>query len=475
MNISDQLNQCKETHTLFYFLHALNPDIGKWGGRRFCVTDRSDSLSLNDIVKRLDAVYKTSAKDDLTDQKNVMELIKKIKNKDLLANQLLVRKGIFIRILTAVKRWVGNFGFNRQKILDNIEKEATNSIKTIEDKMERLQKLSIGELVNELMNCALAAKLAEIQKQKSAGQENQTSQKNNFEFVEGILSSKIAKIFEYQWGVTTTTDPEILDAFAQFKNEPEKFKGLANLIARASTWHMKDIFKFLEDLEWPSQALKEEELPFLVGDMQGINLLANETGYVKIENQETFATYRAIVHLRNIFGFGFEDINLSTLKISPYLAKGIGLKLHQLGLDTLVYLKENMENNIELKDLKIGLEVVFEDHFPASMISSLLPHLDIPGLVSLKLSVLLENETKVAAKSFVDQDVKPLLAIIRQHHYLQVVEIDLKDMSPEAREQFVKEKDMLLENHRAKLKELFENPDKSGFVEELSTIEEAIP
>ncbi len=60
MTIFNLLNECKTAEDLSNFLINLQPSIGKLGGRRFCVKDQVGSISLRDIVKRLDEIYKSS-------------------------------------------------------------------------------------------------------------------------------------------------------------------------------------------------------------------------------------------------------------------------------------------------------------------------------------------------------------------------------------------------------------------------------
>ncbi len=118
MRIFNALKACETAEDLSNFLIQLQPSIGKLGGRRFCVKDQVGSISLRDIVKRLDEIYKKSPLIAST-----FKVIEKIKTLDDQANQLLIKTNILIRILTAVKRWMGNLGFNRTKILSFIQSD----------------------------------------------------------------------------------------------------------------------------------------------------------------------------------------------------------------------------------------------------------------------------------------------------------------------------------------------------------------
>ena len=60
MTIFNLLKECNTVEDLSNFLINLQPSIGKLGGRRFCVKDQVGSISLRDIVKRLDEIYKSS-------------------------------------------------------------------------------------------------------------------------------------------------------------------------------------------------------------------------------------------------------------------------------------------------------------------------------------------------------------------------------------------------------------------------------
>ncbi len=137
MKILAKLKECKNIQELSKFLVKLQPSIGNWGGRRFYKKNQSDSLSLKDLVKRLNEAYQKSCQDNEIIPTEIIRVIGKIKDLDNQANQLLFQKNILIRVLTAIKRWVGNFGFDRNKILNGIQMHMTSLLQNFTRKDEK--------------------------------------------------------------------------------------------------------------------------------------------------------------------------------------------------------------------------------------------------------------------------------------------------------------------------------------------------
>jgi hypothetical protein len=117
------LNECQTLQTLSLFIENLKPDIGKAGGRRFyfyTANNKLNSISFNEIVKHIDNLYQKSAKNH-EDYQTTAQLIKKIKQLDYDATEILSKKGRLIQIFTSIRSWIGGFGYNRDIILKNIE------------------------------------------------------------------------------------------------------------------------------------------------------------------------------------------------------------------------------------------------------------------------------------------------------------------------------------------------------------------
>lgn len=128
------LNKCL-LEKLPGFVEHLEPVIGKAGGRRFIeypLGEQNSSLqgtvSMNDVVKRLDIVWKDLSKGtnalDRQSVEAVLNTVTKIQEKDNEANVKLKEKNILIRLFTAIRSFFGNIGFNRKDILESIEKAA---------------------------------------------------------------------------------------------------------------------------------------------------------------------------------------------------------------------------------------------------------------------------------------------------------------------------------------------------------------
>ncbi len=136
MTIFNALKECNTVEDLSNFLINLQPNIGKLGGRRFYVKDQVGSISLRDIVKRLDEIYKKFFLIAST-----FKVIEKIKILDKQANQLLIKTNILIQILAAVKRGRGNFDCDPHKILDKIERNTISFLPEINSIQELHQRI----------------------------------------------------------------------------------------------------------------------------------------------------------------------------------------------------------------------------------------------------------------------------------------------------------------------------------------------
>ncbi len=88
MAISEELKQCATIDNLFHFLTKLHPCIGKLGGRSFYITGQLGSISLNDVVKRLNKAYYQKSSEDEKNQKT-SEVIQRITILDQEANLLI--------------------------------------------------------------------------------------------------------------------------------------------------------------------------------------------------------------------------------------------------------------------------------------------------------------------------------------------------------------------------------------------------
>lgn len=119
---------------LYEFLEHLDPVIGRIGGRRFIVQKPllPGTLSMNDIVQRLETIWKDlSKRTQALDQNSVeaiLSTITKIHEKDKEASEKLNKKNFLIRIFTAIRSFFGNMRFNRKEILASIEKAAKGNL-----------------------------------------------------------------------------------------------------------------------------------------------------------------------------------------------------------------------------------------------------------------------------------------------------------------------------------------------------------
>lgn len=125
------LNKCSSLESLHKILvkdqPAFKVEVGHLGGRHFKLIQgkETQSFRLNDVVKCLKNVEKNPK--NPSDAFYVYNLNKVISELDSQGAEELSKKNALLRILTAVRSWVGGIGFSRKKALDAIGKEFTQA------------------------------------------------------------------------------------------------------------------------------------------------------------------------------------------------------------------------------------------------------------------------------------------------------------------------------------------------------------
>lgn len=121
------LKNCSSLESLHKILvkdqPAFKVEVGHFGGRHFKLIQgkETQAFRLNDVVKCLRNVEKNPK--NPSDAFYVYNLRKIISELDSKGTEELSKKNVFLRILTAVKSWVGGIGFSRKKAIETIGKE----------------------------------------------------------------------------------------------------------------------------------------------------------------------------------------------------------------------------------------------------------------------------------------------------------------------------------------------------------------
>mgnify|MGYP001145905139 FL=1 len=125
------LKNCPSLESLLKILvkdqPAFKVEVGHFGGRHFKLIQgkETQAFRLNDVVKCLKNVEKNPK--NPSDAFYVYNLNKVISELDSQGAEELSKKNALLRILTAVKSWVGGIGFSRKKALEAIGKEFTQA------------------------------------------------------------------------------------------------------------------------------------------------------------------------------------------------------------------------------------------------------------------------------------------------------------------------------------------------------------
>lgn len=121
------LTQCNSLDEFERFLQVrgderLRPVTGGlWGGRY--LSKGGDRYRLNDIVRKLETLCQNI---EPAPSNRIQGLMKKIQNLDLLAEtfyqQESERRALLMKVMTAIKRFFGNFFYKRKQVLEEMSK-----------------------------------------------------------------------------------------------------------------------------------------------------------------------------------------------------------------------------------------------------------------------------------------------------------------------------------------------------------------
>ena len=362
----------------------------------------------------------------------------------------------------AIKSWIDHFRVNRTQLLFDLSKTVKSEIDTIQRKLketeakenQRLAGLSLQQLICETLPPQADVRLI-THAPKPLSPEEQEKQHNLSRLIGAKVSRDIVKSPQHK--------QELVDAFAALKNDPGRFQQLAEHFVSQAPYVPRYLCQILEEIEWPSEELKQKLIPELMAMIIHQNGMIDRQSGPTIQGSNKivgpnrlFETYRMLLITKKIFGTG--DFTTNPRPLSPYLAKGIGLLLKDYGECCLEEMKKQLNEGKPKKDIKVGFELAImqfvECRFPASMLSPLLPYLaDVPGIVALQLSdvgvrnpwdAVVPGDSK---NGFGDSDAPHLLAIFRNHPYLiGDVMINVDGMSEPVKKQFMKDWDDITKN-----------------------------
>ncbi|MBN9378729.1 MAG: hypothetical protein BGO14_07655 [Chlamydiales bacterium 38-26] len=462
--VRNELNQCKNVDEINTFIKDLNVQIGQWGGRRFYKENPRDTISLNDVVKRLNKIYQETPveKKDLKFSSDMLKAAEKIEQKDHLGNLKLANTNVFKRLFTTLKRFFGNKGFDRHKILDDIKMDVSQPIEKNQQKIEENQKkndkqqaltnkynsMTLNELISQVQ-LALPALPAPAEASKDENLED-----NNL--IKETISTKLDALIKNTQSKELST--VFKPVFEELQGDPAKFQDLALTVAKKLPYVINFKSEFLENLPWPSEDLKNQMVPAIISDAMK-DALKWLTGSISVKNgsntEVSIQTYKVVLDMRKMIGTG--DFNQNPTKISEMTKKGFRILVEDISQAICEELKESMEKKMDLSQQQIGFEIsigqFFECRFPASLIVPFLECLcDVPGLLKVDLTDIgISSKGEKYDTGFGNEHAEALLNIVRTNPYLQAFLVQTPGMTPEVRAKFDKEWADILNKRAANL------------------------
>lgn len=353
MNLLTQLHECKQPLELHTFLNGwIDPKIGLFfGGRRFVRTGEIGSISLNDIVKQFKAIHQNAPK-DIETLKIEKEIHRTIYTLDCCANEYLSTKSYFIFLATAIKSFVGNLFFNRNKILYSIKRDIESAEIDIQAAIAEEKRRFFSLSFNEILDMIHDSNTNENQK---------TNLKKH-------LNEKL-------YHVSGDGLEEIRKAFVLLKGDQEKFIDLTMYVASScSKVLMIDLCELFESLHWPTEDLKSQMLPKILKDSI-LSYSRNDSIRSSTKVVEGSLTIKIIFDPRKIFGC--RNFTTNPIETPPCLAKALALTSISVGKKIFRRLKKkSSEANFSLPPtLKVEVASFHECAVPLSMVNPMRPYL----------------------------------------------------------------------------------------------------
>lgn len=115
MNIRTHFAYAIKDDQIIDFLNNLSWRVGLFGGRRLVLdVGFRGSLCINEMIKKLNVEHNRLCTAKLP------AIIKKLEELDKKGDFLLAKSSLFKRAATSVRRFFGNYGYNRQANLDKL-------------------------------------------------------------------------------------------------------------------------------------------------------------------------------------------------------------------------------------------------------------------------------------------------------------------------------------------------------------------
>lgn len=143
-NATKGIDPSKDWKVFENFVASLKPEPGQLGGRYFKASDAA-TYTMNDIVKSFQGHFNKLPDTQVGKSKQILSAIKSL---DQTANEELSRKNWFVQLCTFIKRFFGNWSFNRDKALTNIEAEIQRR-KSIPFRLEKNLRFAKEQQANE--------------------------------------------------------------------------------------------------------------------------------------------------------------------------------------------------------------------------------------------------------------------------------------------------------------------------------------
>lgn len=411
-----ELNKIKDIKKLKNFTNDLSPIVKNLGGRRLVIIEKRSikgSVSFNDIVKRLDEIFKSTPKDQIDSSfiLHTIDVMQDMQSKNEECNSKLKSTNIVTRILTLISKFFGNLTYNRENTLKKIafelqeklalELDAHSNDETHLDQdrenfrkiQQQLAPLSLADLIGKVK----PPKLDDIQSVKIE------QQALKLEIIKKIENSLTKKQFQ-----------DLHQMARQVKNNPDLFDYFIDAVVAANSSSVLLTSKHIEEFEWPSSDLKEQKMPLIIA-----RLVKNEFIWNSTRNKNcTECTLDTEDLLKGL------DFNQCSETLREQFSKTFKIAFSQLGQDLF-------ERN---NRLKITFKQSETHPLPEVLLPSLLDaFVQIPALQSIDLSSL--------GSKLTDLDEQRILSIVETNPLLQEFKLDLSSMTQNIREGLLKKLD----------------------------------
>ncbi|MBN9377647.1 MAG: hypothetical protein BGO14_11160 [Chlamydiales bacterium 38-26] len=413
-SLKKQLYTIDNMKDLKKFTHDLYPNIKNLGGRRLVCSGKNSlngSVSFNDVVKRLDEIFKSTPKEqiDASFFLYTIDIMQDVQTKDEECNSKLKSTNIVTRVLTIISQFFGNLTYNRKNTLKKIsfdlqkklaledldpssneEKSLNLNRELFRKKQAQLAPLPLKELICHVTSPNLIEREADVESVKIEQQ---------------VLKLEIIKKIQYSLEKKHFCD--LQEVAYQVKNTPDLFDYFMDAIVAASSSCVLLTSKHIEEFEWPSSELKEQKLPLIIA-----RLVKNEFIWNSTRNKNwTECTLNTEDLLKGL------DFNQYSETLREQFSKALKIAFKQLGHD-------HLERNSRLK---ITFEQSETHPLPEVLLPSLLDALEhIPALHALDISSL--------SPKLSDADEQRLFSIVDTNPLLHEFKLDLSSLTPNIKE-----------------------------------------